>query len=193
MIDQFGTTDEEATTGLMTFPFGSIEDVSKYVDCGWIDRKDFKGPFLDYLREVGNAQFRGRVDLRVGKIRKGRTRVSVHARYTVSASSKKVDRFSPQTYSWAFASGGSATVRARRWMTGGKWVFRTCRPTYAAERAILDKLGALVARRSGLSPRACGSARCSSASWGRRRSRCARRTRSPRRARAPSPRSSRCP
>jgi len=139
-LEQFGTTDEEATTGRMTFPFGSIEEAAKYVDCGWIERGDFKGPFIDYLRQEGEAQFRGRIDLRVGKIRRGLTRVSIHARYTISATSKGVDRFTPQTYSWAFASGGSATVRTRRWMTRGKWVSRTCRPTYAAEREALHKL-----------------------------------------------------
>jgi hypothetical protein len=142
LVEGFGATDKEQTVGLMTFPFGSVEDMTKYADCGRLDRRQFKGPFLDYLREVSEGQFRGRIDLRVGKTVEGRSKISLHARYTVSASSKNVDGFTPQTYSWAFASGGSATVRARRWVSGGKWVFRTCRPTYAAEREILDVIAA---------------------------------------------------
>lgn len=126
-IDRF-----EKASGLMTLTFGAT-DPARFIDCGWLKDQGVDKSYVAFLRERYAATLDGKMNLVVRSLDAKRTQVRVNARYILIAPAQGV---SPQE-TWAFDSGGQATVNVAAAMYGTT-PSRTCRPTYDAEKAVLD-------------------------------------------------------
>jgi hypothetical protein len=132
----FAIDNFEKASGLMTLRFGSL-DPSAFVDCGQfkIDGpQPFSGAYVDAMLRYG-AKLDGRMNISVRSLDTNRTRVRVNARYVFTVPDVP-SRTDSRTDTWAFDSGGSATVTVRNALSGTTPT-RTCQPTYRAERAVL--------------------------------------------------------
>ncbi len=132
-IDHF-----EKASGLLTLSFGSA-DPAKFIDCGQWKAPDLRAgsmPYATYLRDVYGAKLDGKMNLVVRSAGSGRTVVRVNARYIFSMpgnpSLNLVQR------NWVFDSGGESSLGVSGDSEENVASARTCRPTYAAERAVLQ-------------------------------------------------------
>jgi uncharacterized protein YceK len=130
----FAIDNFEKASGLITLSFGS-SDPGRFIDCGQIVSQsgNFNGPYTTYMATQLRATLTGKMNLVVRQVDPNRTLVRANARYIFVAP--------PQAQvsgeSWTFESGGQATVTVAN-PVSGTIPTRTCRPTYAAEKAILD-------------------------------------------------------
>lgn len=134
----FGIDRFEKASGLMTLNFGSSEP-ARFIDCGHMKAQaaaqSVDMPYARYLNERFNAKLDGKMNIVVRSLDPKRTLVRVNARYIFIAPAQTQPQTPVQT--WTFDSGGEATV-AVAGALAGTIPTRTCRPTYAAERAVLD-------------------------------------------------------
>jgi hypothetical protein len=134
----FGIDRLEKASGLMTLTFGSSEP-ARFVDCGHFAAEaigqSVDMPYARYLNEKLGAKLDGKMNLIVRSVDPKSTLVRVKARYILTVPQNQLV---PSVHTWTFDSGGQSTVNVAYQTTPGTIPTRTCRPTYAAERAILD-------------------------------------------------------
>lgn len=134
----FAIDNFEKASGLLTLSFGSA-DPSKYIDCGQFQAQQgarkVDMPYVDYLKSSFNASLQGKMNIVVRSIGPNKTSVKVNARYVFSYPSSQAG--SGQT--WTFDSGSQATVIPSNAISGSITT-RTCRPTYFAEKSILEAI-----------------------------------------------------
>ncbi|MGH2359949.1 MAG: hypothetical protein ACRDGM_05335 [bacterium] len=134
----FGIDRFEKASGLMTLSFGSPEP-ERFIDCGHMKAQaaaqSIDMPYARYVNERFGATLNGKMNIVVRSLDPKRTLVRVNARYIFIVPPQTQPQTPAQT--WTFDSGGEATIRVAV-ATSGTIPTRTCRPTYAAERAILD-------------------------------------------------------
>lgn len=134
-IDRF-----EKDSGLMTLSFG-VSEPWLYVDCGHFKSEGLAGtiqidaPYARYLAERFGAKLDGKMNLVVRAITDATTLIRISARYILTLPGTSAT----PTQSWVFDSGKTATIDVYR-ATPGIASARTCRPTYRAERSILEAL-----------------------------------------------------
>jgi len=132
----FAIDNFEKASGLITLTFGA-SDPSRFIDCGQMVAQagavSFQGPYATYMATYRNATLTGRMNLVVRQIEPNKTLVRSNARYNFVSPRDSV--FPMVT--WTFESGSQATVNVPG-ATSGTIPTRTCRPSYAAERAILE-------------------------------------------------------
>jgi hypothetical protein len=138
----FSIDNFEKDSGLMTLSFGS-SDPDTYIDCGqwnaqWTNpqtyqRQSYNGSYARYLQQRFTTTFTGKMNITVREITSEQTRVRVNARYILASTGGNT---------WSFDSGSSATISVSN-ATRGIGANRTCRPTYAAEKAILGAIDEL--------------------------------------------------
>lgn len=133
-IDKF-----EKASGLMTLSFGSSEPW-RFIDCGQMKAqaaaKSVDMPYAQFLTEQYGAKLDGRMNILAKPLESRKTLVRVNARYIFMTPAQQ--NFLAQ--SWTFDSGSQATVTVAK-PIAGTIPTRTCRPTYAAEKAVLDAVG----------------------------------------------------
>lgn len=132
----FAIDNFEKASGLITLSFGSSEP-GRFIDCGQMvaqaGAQKFNGPYATYMSTHLGATLTGKMNLVVRQLEPNKTLVRANARYVfVSPPQGGIPG-----NSWTFESGGQATVPVTVPMAG-TIPTRTCRPTYAAEKAILD-------------------------------------------------------
>lgn len=134
----FGIDRFEKESGLMTLNFGSSEP-ARYIDCGHMKAKSAREsidmPYVDFLNQRYNARLDGKMNLVVRSLGTNRTVVRVNARYVFSYPAQS----NYPSSTWTFDSGGEAKVTIPEAISG-TIPTRTCRPTYAAELAVLDAI-----------------------------------------------------
>jgi hypothetical protein len=134
----FGIDRFEKASGLMTLTFGS-SDPARFIDCGHFAGErlgqSLDVPYARYLHEKFGAKLDGKMNLVVRSVDAKSTLVRVNSRYIFTVPPNP--NIAPSVQTWTFDSGGEATVTVAR-PTPGTIATRTCRPTYVAERAILD-------------------------------------------------------
>jgi hypothetical protein len=134
----FGIDRFEKASGLMTVNFGSSEP-AHFVNCGRMKAQTLADtvdqPYAQYLNERFAARLDGKMNIIVRSLAPRRTLVRVNARYVFATPAQTQPAAPSQT--WTFDSGGEATLRVAG-AASGTIPTRTCRPTYAAERAILE-------------------------------------------------------
>jgi len=134
----FGIDRFEKASGFMTLNFGSSEP-ARFIDCGHMNAQgagqSIDMPYAKYLNERFGAKLDGKMNLVVRSVDPNQTLVRVNARYIFIAPAQTQPRTPSQT--WTFDSGGEATVTVAGALAG-TIPTRTCRPTYAAERAVLN-------------------------------------------------------
>jgi hypothetical protein len=128
----FGIDSAEKTSGLLAISFGSAQP-SRFIDCGLRDNESY----ADWAQQKRSATLQGKMNVVVKALEPGRTQIRVNARYSFAYSSLVVSGTTLPGGTWNFNSGEDATVAMVSPLTGAM-VTRTCRPTYAAERAVLD-------------------------------------------------------
>lgn len=125
----------EKASGLMTLSFGSSEPW-RYIDCGQFKAqaasKVIDMPYVKYVTERRQGKLDGRMNILVKPVG-ANTLVRVNARYIYIVPAQP----SIPAHSWTFDSGGEATVTIPD-PVPGSIPTRTCRPTYAAEKEILE-------------------------------------------------------
>lgn len=134
----FGIDNVEKSSGLITLSFGSSEP-ERFIDCGHfkfegtgrLAELNSDSSYVEFLRIRYGATFAGKMNLFVKAIQPNETMVRVNARYVLSV---------PREETYAFDSGGESTLKLRNPIDGTPPT-RTCRPTYAAEKAVLEALG----------------------------------------------------
>lgn len=122
----FAIKSFEKASGLFTAQFGS-GNPSQFVDCGYIKSvtKNYEGPVVDGFEKFGSINLDGAMNIFVKPISDNITQVRISARYILQAK----DGTSSQT--WTFDTGGEDIKQFEA-------VVIACRPTYKAERTILD-------------------------------------------------------
>jgi hypothetical protein len=128
----FAIDNFEKASGLITLSFGAA-DPSHFIDCGQMVAPIFQGSFATFMATEWNATLTGRMNLVVRQVEPNKTLVRANARYIFVFPSQAGIRGN----SWTFDSGSEATVKVHT-AIGGTTPTRTCRPSYAAERAILE-------------------------------------------------------
>jgi len=138
----FSIDNYEKDSGLMTLSFGA-GNPETYIDCGrwdaeWTNpqnyqRQSFHGSYIRYIQQAVTTTFTGKMNITVREVTPEKTRVRVNARYILA---------SAEGNTWSFDSGSSSTVSVNN-PTQGISAYRTCRPTYAAEKAILSAIDEL--------------------------------------------------
>jgi len=134
----FGIDRFEKASGLMTLNFGSSEP-ARFIDCGHMKAQgaaqSIDMPYAKYVNDRFGAKLDGKMNIVVRSLDPKRTLVRVNARYIFIVPAQTLPQIPSQT--WTFDSGGEATIHVLG-ATAGTSPTRTCRPTYAAERAVLD-------------------------------------------------------
>jgi len=135
----FAIKNFEKASGLMTVSFGS-GSLTDFINCGTWNALAFRGPYVNYLKTGADTQFDGSMNIRVKAVTAMRTSVRVNARYVLT-SVRTAPGGAPVRDTWAFDSGGSATV-AVQFPAAGTTPARTCAPTGLAEETILKGIAA---------------------------------------------------
>jgi len=128
----FGIDTFEKDSGLLTLSFGA-KNAEEFVDCGeWesevpLTGDYYRGSYVGYTQQQG-ARLDGKMNVFLKALEENKTFVRVNARYVFTVSPNVV---------FVFDSGGDATLRVQSAYRGMPPT-RTCRPTYEAEREIID-------------------------------------------------------
>jgi len=132
----------EKASGLLTLSFGAT-DASEYIDCGTFKKTapKYNGPYARFLEKYNNAKLQGKMNIFIKKIDQHKTLVKVNARYIFTASLAT----QPITIlTWSFDSGSSQTVVLNpSYAVPGSVNTRTCKPTYKAEKSIMQAVKSL--------------------------------------------------
>lgn len=130
----FAIESYEKESGLMTLSFSSSQP-SQFIDGGYWKFSNltasFDGNYVDYLAQYHGGKLEGKMNIVLIRASDAQTRVTVNARYVYSCP--------PNT--WAFDSGGSATISVVG-KTAGTADTRTLVPTHFAEQSVLKALEA---------------------------------------------------
>lgn len=134
----FSIENFEKDSGLITVSFGQ-GDPKEFIDCGWWDVKwtdqnlrssEFHGPYAEYLRQYLSASLTGKMNISARPVSPNQSQVRVNARYIFTAKGN----------SWVFDSGSSASISVNNANKSAGPPIRTCKPTYKAERQILNQV-----------------------------------------------------
>lgn len=125
----------EKQSGLMTLSF-SAQNPTTYVDCGWMQAsngvKSVNEPYAAYLGRTG-ATLSGKMNITIRPAGDAGTIARVNTRYIFSVPASAAGRHE----TWAFDTTNIATVVVSNAMPG-TIPTRTCRPTFAIEKDVLD-------------------------------------------------------
>lgn len=130
----FAIDNFEKESGLITADF-SASDPNNFIDCGyhsasWIgegyQKQEFEGSYIDFLSTYFESDFTGRINITTRRLSDYETEVRVNARYILSSGKDM----------WSFDSGSESSIDVST--TTQEPRIRTCKPTYTAEKSILD-------------------------------------------------------
>lgn len=132
----FAIDNFEKESGLMTLSFGA-DQPSRFIDCGQVKspQANFEGPYADYVTGYLGGTLTGRMNLLLQKVDATHTKVRISARYVLNLPPQQNARGS----TWTFDSGMRDVQRVDSALLGTEPT-RTCQPTGAAEREILNAL-----------------------------------------------------
>lgn len=132
----------EKASGLLTLSFGAT-NANEYIDCGTFSTTapKYNGPYARFLERYYNAKLQGKMNIFIKEIGAHKTLVRVNARYIFTAPLPT----QPITIlTWSFDSGSSQTIVLNsRQAVSGSSKTRTCKPTYRAEKSIMQAVKSL--------------------------------------------------
>ena len=146
----FNIETYEKDSGLLTLNFG-VENPNDYIDCGTITIMNqgkviFDGTYVNYAMINLNPKFTGQMNISI-RDNNGTTNLRVNTRYIFQTAQSFYDvnlgimrETAPVFYT--FDSGGSSTQAIFN-AVDGTIPFRTCKPTYLAEKAIIGFIAGL--------------------------------------------------